>query len=84
MENNSLVLGSTHNGINCIQNTSAERPCDKVWFTAKQIEEWSGMSKMTLNRRLNKLEEVGRITSVSDLIQTPIPDSLGVLHETTI
>lgn len=79
-----LVFGGNHNGINCIQKTDAERLCDKIWFTAKQIEEWSGMSTMTLNRRLHELEEFDRITSLSDLIKTNIPDSLGVLHETTI
>ena len=41
MVENSLVLNSNHNGINCIQKTDAERPCDKIWFTAKQIQEWS-------------------------------------------
>ena len=84
MTNQMLVFGGNHNGINCIQKTDAEKPCDKIWFTAKQIEEWSGMSTMTLNRRLHELEEFDRITSLSDLIKTNIPDSLGVLHETTI
>ena len=80
----SLVLNGNHNGINCIQKTDAERSCDKIWFTAKQIEEWSGMSKMTLNRRLHKLEEVGRICIVTDLIQCKIPTNNGGSKETTI
>ena len=83
MTNQMLVFGGNHNGINCIQKTDAERPCDKIWFTAKQIEEWSGMSKTTLNRRLSKLEEVGRL-SVSDLKQIKIPDNNGRDHESTI
>ena len=72
-----LVFGGNHNGINCIQKTDAERPCDKIWFTAKQIEEWSGMSKMTLNRRLHRLEEVGRICSITDLIHCEMPINQG-------
>lgn len=83
MTNQMLVFGGNHNGINCIQKTDAERPCDKIWFTAKQIEEWSGMSKTTLNRRLSKLEEVGRL-SVSDMKQIKIPDNNGRDHESTI
>ena len=79
-----LVLNGNHNGINCIQKTDAERSCDKVWFTVKQIEEWSGMTNRTLYNRLHKLEEVGRISSLQDFAKTGIPDSLGVLHETTI
>lgn len=83
MTNQMLVFGGNHNGINCIQKTNAERPCDKIWFTAKQIEEWSGMSKTTLNRRLSKLAEVGRL-SVSDMKQIKIPDNNGRDHESTI
>lgn len=78
---NSLVLRSSHNGINCISNPEAERPCDKVWFTEAQICEWSGMSHSTMYRKLKLLEERGRIMSCSDLNKTRIPDSLGVLHE---
>ena len=74
---NSLVLNGNHNGINCIQKTDAERPCDKIWFTAKQIEEWSGMSTKTLWRRLKKLEEVGRIYSLSDLTKCEMPINNG-------
>lgn len=83
MTNQMLVFGDNHNGINCIQKTDAGRPCDKIWFTAKQIEEWSGMSKTTLNRRLSKLAEVGRL-SVSDMKQIKIPDNNGRDHESTI
>ena len=55
-----------------------------MWVTAKQIENWSKMSTMTLSRRLHELEDCERITSLSDLVKTYIPDSLGVLHETTL
>lgn len=30
MTNQMLVFGGNHNGINCIQKTDAERPCDKI------------------------------------------------------
>ena len=79
-----LVFGGNHNGINCIQKTDAERPCDKIWFTAKQIEEWSGMSTMTLNRRLHKLEECERISRGADMSIIEIPDNNGRDHESTI
>ena len=81
---NSLVLNGNHNGINCIQKADAERSCDKIWFTAKQIEEWSGMSTTTLWRRLNKLEEVGRISLFSDMKKEILPTSNGGAKETTI
>ena len=55
----SLVLNCNHNGINCIQKTDAERPCDKIWFTAKQIEEALGVNKRTLNRHIETLESTG-------------------------
>ena len=61
-----------------------KRACDRAWFSAKQIEEWSEMSKMTLWRWLEKLEKARRIASVSDMIQTPILDSAGVPHETKL
>ena len=41
------------------------------------------MSKTTLNRRLSKLAEVGRL-SVSDMKQIKIPDNNGRDHESTI
>ena len=79
-----LVFGGNHNGINCIQKTDAERPCDKLWFTAKQIEEWSGMTKGTLRNRLIELEECERIQSGQDFNQIKIPDNNGRDHESTI
>ena len=101
VQSNELIFGQKHNDIDCALCPTAKRACDRAWVTAKQIENWSKMSTMTLNRRLRDLEECeriqslsdlvkikiedkGRITSCSDLNKTPIPDSLGVLHETTI
>lgn len=82
MIENSLVLNSNHNGIKCIQKTDAKRCCDKVWFTAKQIEDWSGMSTMTLNRRLHDLEECERISRLSDLVNVTIPTETGAVKTT--
>ena len=82
MTNQMLVFGGNHNGINCIQQTDAERPCDKIWFTAKQIEEWSGVSKTTLWRKLEILEEKGRISRVSDMKQVDIPTETGAAKTT--
>lgn len=79
-----FTLNATHNGIKCLLKESAERPCDRAWFTAKQIEIWSGMNKMTLNRRLHKLEECGRISRCSDLLQEILPTSNGGAKETTL
>ena len=83
MTNQMLVFGGNHNGINCIQKTDAERPCDKIWFTAKQIEEWSGMTNRTLHRRLKLLEEKGRICNCLDLKKCEIPTNNGGFIETT-
>lgn len=82
MTNQMLVFGGDHNGINCIQNNAAERPCDKIWFTAKQIEEWSGMSKTTLWRKLKILEEKSRISSVSCIKHVNIPTETGAVKTT--
>ena len=41
---NELIFGHTHNGIQCAVNPTAKRACDRAWVTAKQIENWSGMS----------------------------------------
>ena len=81
---NELVFGSNHNGISCISNPNADRPCDKVWFTVKQIEEWSGMTNKTLYNRLKELEECERIQSLQDFTKIKIPDNNGRSHETTI
>ena len=70
---NELIFGHTHNGVECAACPTAKRVCDRVWFSAKQIEEWSGMSKMTLWRWLERIEKARRIASVSDMIQTKNP-----------
>ena len=84
MTNQMLVFGGNHNGINCIQKTDAERPCDKIWFTEAQICEWSEMSHSTMYRRLKLLEEKGRISRVADMSIIDIPTNNGGFKETTI
>ena len=84
VQNSDLVFGHTHNGVKCAACPTAKRACDRAWFSAKQIEEWSEMSKKTLWRWLEKLEKARRIASVSDMTQTYIQDSCGVPHETTL
>ena len=79
-----LIFGQKHNDIDCALCPTAKRACNRAWVTAKQIENWSKMSTMTLWRRLNKLEDVGRICRLSDMVKTPIQDSCGVPHETTL
>ena len=81
---NELIFGQKHNDIDCALCPTAKRACDRAWVTAKQIENWSGMPKKTLWRWLEKLEKARRIASVSDMTQTPILDSAGVPHETTL
>ena len=81
---NELIFGHTHNGIQCAVNPTAKRACDRAWFSAKQIEEWSKMSKGTLRNRLIELEECGRIQSGQDFNQIKIADNNGRGHETTL
>ena len=81
---NELIFGHTHNGIQCAVNPTAKRACDRAWVTAKQIEEWSKMSKGTLRNRLIELEECGRIQSGQDFNQIKIADNNGRGHETTL
>ena len=79
---NELIFGHTHNGIQCAVNPTAKRACDRAWFSAKQIEEWSEMSTMTLNRRLHDLEECERISRLSDLVNVTIPTETGAVKTT--
>ena len=81
---NELIFGHTHNGVKCAVCPTAKRACDRAWVTAKQVENWSKMSKTTLWRRLNELEECERISRLQDLTKTYIQDSCGVPHETTL
>lgn len=84
VQSNELIFGQKHNDIDCALCPTAKRACDRAWVTAKQIENWSKLSTMTLNRRLRDLEECERIQSLSDLIKIKIEDNNGRGHETTL
>ena len=79
---NELIFGHTHNGVKCAVCPTAKRACDRAWFSAKQIEEWSGMSTTTLWRRLNDLEECERISRFSDLKNVNIQTETGSVKMT--
>ena len=79
---NELIFGHTHNGVECAVNPTAKRACDRAWFSAKQIEEWSGMSTTTLWRRLNDLEECERISRFSDLKNVDFQTETGAVKTT--
>ena len=81
VQNSDLIFGQKHNDIDCALCPTAKRACDRAWVTAKNLEEWSKLSKTTLWRWLGRLEKARRISAVSDRIQTPILDSAGVPHE---
>lgn len=84
IQNNELIFGQKHKDIECALCPTAKRACDRAWVTAKQIENWSGISTTTLWRRLNKLEEVGRISLFSDMKKEVLPTSNGGAKETTL
>lgn len=65
IRNNSFIQ-SMHNDIQCLSLNNATRPNDRCWFTSKQIQDWAGMNKDTLNRKLEKLVRVGRIVGLQD------------------
>lgn len=66
---NDSFIQSTHNDIQCLSLNNATRPCDRCWFTSKQIQDWAGMDRKTLDRRLEKLISVGRITNNAENIE---------------
>ena len=79
---NELIYGHTHNGVKCAVCPTAKRACDRAWFSAKQIENWSGMSTTTLWRRLNDLEECERISRFSDLKNVDFQTETGSVKTT--
>ena len=66
---NDSFIQSVHNTIDCISLVDAKRPNDRCWFTSKQIQDWAGMDRKTLDRRLEKLISVGRITNNAENIE---------------
>lgn len=65
---NDSYIPSIHNTIDCISLVDAKRPNDRYWFTSKQIQDWAGMDRVTLNRKLEKLIAVGRIINNTETI----------------
>ena len=82
IQTNELIFGHTHNGVKCAVCPTAKRACDRAWVAAKQIENWSEMSTMTLNRRLHELEDCERISRLSDLVNVDIPTETGAVKTT--
>ena len=82
VQSNELIFGQKHNDIDCALCPTAKRACDRAWVSAKQIENWSGMSTKTLWRRLNELEECERISRLSDLTNVDIPTETGAVKTT--
>ena len=82
VQSNELIFGQKHKDIDCALCPTAKRACDRAWCTARNLEEWSGMSTMTLNRRLHDLEECERISRLSDLINVDIPTETGAVKTT--
>ena len=84
VQNSDLIFGQKHNDIDCALCPTAKRACDRAWVTAKQIENWSKMSKKTLWRWLEKLEKARRIATVSDTTQWRMPHEQGGSTPTTL
>lgn len=86
--NNSLInvnnfnFNAEHNGIQCAKMLNAERACDRVWFSAKQLETWSEMSTMTLWRWLERLDRAHRISRLSDMVNVNVPTATGAVKTT--
>lgn len=72
MIKNDSFIQSMHNDIQCLSLDTAVRPCDRCWFTSKQIQDWADMNKDTLNRKLEKLVRVGRIVGLQETINNII------------
>lgn len=75
-------FNAEHNGIQCAKMLNAERACDRVWLTAKQVETWSKMSTATLWRWLKRLEKAHRISRLSDLKNVTVPTATGAVTTT--
>lgn len=77
-----LIFGQKHNDIDCALCPTAKRACNRAWFSAKQVENWSEMSKMTLWRWLERIEKAHRISRVSDMIHVDMGTSTGAVKTT--
>ena len=84
VQSNELIFGQKHNDIDCALCPTAKRACDRAWVTAKNLEEWSKMSKTTLWRWIERLEKARRIATVSDMKQWRMPHEQGGSTPTTL
>lgn len=92
----SMFSFSNHNGIQCIEKLDATRPCDRKWFTARQLSEWSEVSEYILRKRIDLLAEKSRISLFfnrdentklegnTDVCEIKLIDSIGNPHKTQI
>ena len=77
-----LIFGQRHHEIDCALCPTAKRACNRAWVTAKQIENWSGMTNRTLYNRLSELEEYQRISRLQDFANVNIPTETGAVKTT--
>lgn len=82
IQSNELIFGQKHNDIECALCPTAKRACDRAWCTARNLEEWSEMSKTTLWRWLEKLEKARRVSLVSDMKLVNVPTATGAKSTT--
>ena len=77
-----LIFGQKHNEIDCALCPTAKRACNRAWFSAKQVENWSEMSKTTLWRWLERIEKAHRISRVSDMKHVDVITNTGAVKTT--
>ena len=77
-----LIFGQRHHDIDCALCPTAKRACNRAWFSAKQVENWSGMTNRTLYNRLSELEEYQRISRLQDFANVNIPTETGAVKTT--
>ena len=82
VQSNELIFGQKHNDIDCALCPTAKRACDRAWVTAKQVENWSKMSKTSLWRWLERIEKAHRISRVSDMKHVDVSTSTGAVKTT--
>lgn len=82
VQSNELIFGQKHNDIDCALCHTAKRACDRAWLSAKQVENWSKMSKTTMWRWLERLEKARRISRFSDMKNVNVSTSTGAVKTT--
>ena len=77
-----LIFGQKHNDIDCALCPTAKRACNRAWFSAKQVENWSEMSTTTLWRWLERIEKARRISRFSDMKNVNVLTNTGAVKTT--